>query len=376
MPEPRIVSIGRAVPEQRVTQRELHALSPFGPMPLIDRLFLESPIQSRAIALGPDWHARPRTLSETNGAWEAVAMQLAGRSLDEALTQAHLSPERLDCIGVTTVTGYTTPGLDLLLAKDHGLRADIARVHFNCIGCHAAVPLLRTVADHVAARPGTVAAAVAVEVCSACFAMDKDPQNLVAIALFADGAATAVVADTGEGPRLLAFGSLYDFEHIDKLGFGLTTGGFRIVLDPSIPVRIAANIERAVDALLAQAGLARDAVKLWCLHPGGSRILDATQQALSLSDADMRPSRRVLRNFGNMSSPSVMFVLAESDVRSAPQSGQLRCAGRVRTGPGNRGRARGLLTCAWGDNAVLGLLLSPPPRDEEFHESRRDPRRS
>jgi alkylresorcinol/alkylpyrone synthase len=321
MPDPRLLSIGRAVPATRHTQRELYAHNPWGHHPLIDRLFLDSPIHSRALALGPEWYAEPRTLSDTNAAWEAAARQLAGRSLEDALASAAVDRERLDCIGVTTVTGYATPGLDLLLARDHGLRDDLARVHFNCIGCHAAVPLLRVLSDHVARRPGTLGAAVAVEVCSACFASDPEPQNLVAIALFADGAATAIVGTEGEGPRLLDFGSVYDFEHIDKLGFGLTAEGFRIVLDPSIPDRIAANIERAVDALLTRSGVRRDQVALWALHPGGSRILDATQSELGLSDAAMTPSRRVLRGYGNMSSPSVLFVLAEALTHAPPEPG-------------------------------------------------------
>ena len=321
MSEPRIVAIGRSVPQQRYTQQQLYAHSPWERTPLLDRLFLDSPVQSRALFVPPEWYRTPRTLTDTNAAWREGALALGGESLLAALDVAGRAATDIDLIGVTSVTGYTTPGLDLLLARDHGLRDDVARLHFNCIGCHAAVPLLRAAADFVRVRPQAMAAAVAVEVCSACFAEDPDPQNLVALSLFADGAATAIVGTQGTGPMLVDFGSRYDFEHIDALGFELTTLGFRIVLDPSIPNHIAHAIEGAVLALLDRHGLTVEDVSSWCLHPGGSRILDAVQTALGLSDLQMRSSRRTLRAYGNMSSPSVLFVLAEELSSRLPPPG-------------------------------------------------------
>ena len=312
MPEPRIRSIGRAVPERSHTQVELVAHSPWERSPLLDKLIYESPIRTRSLYVPPEFFGRPRTLTETNDAWREGALALSGRALTDALAGAATTPAELDVIGVTTVTGYTTPGLDLLLAHRHGLRSDVHRLHFNNIGCHAAVPLLRVVADHVARRPGTVGVAVAVEVCSACFSTEPDPQNVVAVTLFADGAAGAVIATEGDGPVLVDFASGFDFAHIDALGFTLSSEGFRIVLDPSIPDRIAASVAEVVDGLLSRNGLTRADVGLWGLHPGGSRILDVAQQALGLTDAQMAPSRRVLRAYGNMSSPTILFVLAEA----------------------------------------------------------------
>jgi alkylresorcinol/alkylpyrone synthase len=312
MGEPRILSLGRAIPANRYAQSALHAKNPWQDSPLIDRLFLDSPVQTRALFVSPEWYDTPRTLTDTNHAWLEGAMLLGGQALTDALGGARCEPSSLDMLGVTTVTGYATPGLDLLLAREHGLRPNLARAHFNCIGCHAAIPLLRVAADHVRARPTEIAAAVAVEICSACFSRDPSPQNLVALALFADGAAAAVIGTGSEGPILVDFTSSYDFDHIDALGFGLTTSGFRITLDPSIPNIIAENIGGTVDRLLAQNGIRRSDVSTWCFHPGGSRILDAVQSNLHLDDRHMRPSRRVLANYGNMSSPSVLFALAEA----------------------------------------------------------------
>jgi alkylresorcinol/alkylpyrone synthase len=310
MHEPRILSLGRAVPPA-ATQLELYEHSPWERSPLTDRLVYESAIRTRSLFTPPEFYTRPRTLTETNSLWRQGALHLASEALQTSLRAAALSPQQLDAIGVTTVTGYTTPGLDLLLAHSHQMRPDLQRLHFNNIGCHAAIPLLRSMADHVARRPGSRAAAVAVEVCSACFSHEPDPQNIVAASLFADGAASAILSTEGEGPVLVDFASGFDFEYIESLGFELTTSGFRIVLDPQIPDRIAANIARVVDPLLSRHGLDRRAISRWGLHPGGARVLDAAQQALELPDEALLASRRVLRSYGNMSSPSILFVLGE-----------------------------------------------------------------
>lgn len=320
-PEPRIVAVGRAVAGAQFTQIELYEQSPFARSPLVERLVFESPILERALVVPPSYYRSARTLTDTNAAWKAGALALGGQALDDALALADVPPARLDVIGVTTVTGYCTPGLDLLLAQAHGLRSNVHRVHFNNIGCHAAVPLLRVIADHVARRPDAVGVALAVEVCSACFAADPDPQNVVASALFGDGAACVVIGTQGDGPVLVDFGSAFDFAHIDALGFGLTAEGFRIVLDPSIPDHIASEVVRVIDDLLLRNGLERRDVALWALHPGGSRILDAAQHALGLDPDALLPSRRVLRNHGNMSSPTVLFVLAEAMATRPPPPG-------------------------------------------------------
>lgn len=312
MPDVRIASIGRAVPARRIAQQTLLRHSPWPITPLLERLFLDAAVHTRGFHVPPEFHAQPRSLTETNAAWLDGALSLGGEALREATSRAGVRPDQVDLIAATTVTGYATPGLDLLLARQEGLRPDVRRAHFNCIGCHAALPLLQVAADHVRANPDDTAVALAVEVCSACFSQRDDPQNLVATSLFGDGAAAVVLRSDGEGPRVLGFGSRYDFEHMDALGFDLDSLGFRIILDPAIPKLIATHIEAAVDALLTRHGVPRDDVCLWALHPGGSAILDRAGTALGLSEHDLAPSRRVLRNHGNMSSPSVLFCLAEA----------------------------------------------------------------
>lgn len=315
MPEVFLRAIGRAVPAARYTQRELHARSPWPASPLVDRLFLDSAVASRGFFVPPDFflsRAGPPTLEEANAAWAEGARALGGQALDDALAAAELGPADVGFLGVTTVTGYATPGLDLWLARSRKLRPDLQRVHFNNVGCHAAIPLLRTAVDHVARRPGTLGVALAAEVCSACFAADPSAENVVALSLFADGAAAAVVSTEGRPGdfAVVDFATGHDYAHQDWLGFDLRAAGFRIVLHPEVPARIGLAVRGVVEGLLARHGLAVADVRGWALHPGGARVLDAAQQALELSDAALAPSREVLRDHGNMSSPSVLFALA------------------------------------------------------------------
>ena len=332
MPDVRLASIGRAVPAARYTQRQLYEHRPWPATPLLDRLFVDSPIQARSLFVPPQWYREPRTLTDTNRAWREGAQLLGGQALRDALRTAHVDAEAVDMLGVTTVTGYATPGLDLLLAHQEGLRNNIARAHFNCIGCHAAVPLMRVAANHAQAHPGSYTVALAVEICSACFQAETAADNLVALALFADGAAAAVLSTVAEGPRIVGFGSGYDYDHIDDLGFDLTTSGFRIVLDPSILATVGRAVGGVVEELLEAHGVRREQVSTWCFHPGGSRILDAVQRAMGLDDAAMLASRRVLRAYGNMSSPSVLFVLAEALRDQRPATGTYAVAAAF--GPG------------------------------------------
>ncbi len=318
---PRIVGLGLAQPDQRLTQQALYEHSPWGRTALLDKLFLDGPVHSRALVVPPSWWARKRTLTESNEAWRVGAEALGAAALRDALRGR--SAESIDLIAVTTVTGSATPGVDVLLAKSVGLRGSVARIHFNNVGCHAAIPLLRVAADHVRARPEQLAATVAVEVCSACFVADDDPENLVALSLFGDGAAATLVAMNGTGPELIDFETRSDFAASETLGFALTDAGFRIRLHSSVPTLVGAQLPVAVDRLLGRNGLSRADVNRWCIHPGGSRVLDVARDSLGLPEPAVTASRRVLRNYGNMSSPTVLFVLAESVEERAPKAGDV-----------------------------------------------------
>ncbi len=170
--------------------------------------------------------------------------------------------------------------------------------------------------EAVAFHPGRTALVLALELCSLHLQTDDSLENMVVSALFADGAAAALIGARAEGagfaprgPRLLDAATYCDYATFDHMAFHVTDHGFQMRLSAYVPDVLAANIEAFVDPLLARNGLGRDDVGFWGVHPGGSKILDYLQQRLGLGDGQMEYSRAVLRDYGNMSSPTILFVL-------------------------------------------------------------------
>jgi polyketide synthase Type III len=164
-----------------------------------------------------------------------------------------------------------------------------------------------------------------VEICSACHYFDHTLETVVGNAICADGAAAFLIS-TGSGkatlyPEVIDFGSFLDSAHLDKVGFEQRGGRLRIILAPSIRELATRLIGRAVDPLLQRHGLFRSDIRFWVLHPGGRKVIDNVQRKMGLTDEQLQFSRRVLRNYGNMSSPTVMFVLDEVVREGNPQPG-------------------------------------------------------
>ena len=260
-------------------------------VPEIDRIF----------DLSPD---------ELNRAFRSAAPQLAESALLPALRQAGLRPEQLDALLVCTCTGYLCPGVSSYVAEHLGLRPDTYLQDLVGLGCGAAIPTLRSVRNLLAAQPGATVACIAVEVCSAAFYLDDDPGVLISACLFSDGAA-ATVWRSEPGPsqlRATGFDTLHLPAERDKLRFELQNGKLRNLLDRTVP-EFASG---AVKTLWDRRG--DRPVSRVVSHSGGVDVLDAIGAALP--GYSLESSRTVLRDFGNMSSPSVLFALEES-LRSA-----------------------------------------------------------
>jgi predicted naringenin-chalcone synthase len=217
-----------------------------------------------------------------------------------------------------------------------GFRRDIQRTAIVGLGCAAALPGLQRACDFVLAHPSRTVLMLAVEICSACYFVDNTMDTVIGNAICADGAAAFVI--NGGSPRtrfqpaVLDFESFVDTEQIDKVGFQHSDGKLRVVLANVVHGLAGVMIERAVDALLDRNGLSRADIRFWIMHPGGRKVIDTVQKQLGCTDEQLRFSRNVLRNFGNMSSPTVMFV-AEEVVRSGdPQPGDLAIMAAL--GPG------------------------------------------
>jgi predicted naringenin-chalcone synthase len=193
------------------------------------------------------------------------------------------------------------------------------------LGCAGALPTLQRACDFVRAYPRRTALMLAVEICSACYFVDDSMDTKIGNAICADGAAAFLIADDSRenapGPAVVDFESCIRSEHIDKVGFEHREGKLRIILANSVRELAGPALEQALDSLLSRNQLTRADVRFWIVHPGGRKVIDNIQQHLGLTNEQLCASREVMRNFGNMSSPTVMFVLESVTRSGSPQPG-------------------------------------------------------
>jgi predicted naringenin-chalcone synthase len=335
MDPPAIQALATGVPPIRYGQMEIFdflARRQAGISPHARTIFRNAGVAFRHVCVDKSYYDVDRTTGERNERYLAEALPLGEATVRRCLDAAGCAPGEIDDFFVVSCTGYEIPGLDLRLAGRVGMRSDLRRTCVLGMGCYGAFPALLRAREAAAQRPGRVALVLSVELCSLHLQVDGDKEDLVASALFADGAAAAVIANgTDAGaqrlpprpprPRLIDSATHCDYRTFDHMAFHLTDHGFRMRLSSYVPDVLAANIGTFVDRLLGQNGLRREDVRFWGIHPGGSRILDYLQEQLGLSDPQMEHSRTVLRDYGNMSSPTILFVLDEIQRRGRPAPG-------------------------------------------------------
>lgn len=308
-----LLALACRVPARSYTQREVWeafsrsravaALRP-GSREFLRRILLgDSGISRRHLACADPERLAAMDGGALNAVFEHEAAALATRALRGALRRAGIHARQLDALLVCTCTGYLCPGLSSHVAEQAGLRADAELVDSAGQGCGAALPLLRQAAATLAAG-AALAACVAVEISSAAFYLDDDPGVLVSLCLFADGACAALWGGRGLAGQASVggFQSLHWPERREELRFVNSGGKLKNVLTPAVP----ATAAEAVHRLWQEAAPAPGTALL--VHPGGKKVLDAIESKLGLCAPE---SRRVLARHGNMSSPSILFVLAE-----------------------------------------------------------------
>ncbi len=270
---------------------------------------VEVPAPSRVFA-GQPMGAGPDTLYAR---FVKHAPVLASRAAKTALADAGLAPGEVDAVVVSTCTGYLCPGLTSYVSEALSLRPDALCLDLVGQGCGAALPNLRTADALIASRRCETVLSVCVEVCSAAFYLDNDLGVLVSACLFGDGAGAAVLTSRPrEGKRRIewkAANSLTDPAHRDLLRFEQVGGMLRNILTLPVPRLAAEHAEKVLGDFLAREGIARDAIGTWVMHAGGRKVLDELRAGIGLSADDVRWSSAVLREYGNLSSPFVLFVL-------------------------------------------------------------------
>jgi predicted naringenin-chalcone synthase len=237
------------------------------------------------------------------------AVPLGRDALRACLDDAKLGPPEVGSLTVATCTGYATPGLDVLLARELGLGDEVHRLHIGHMGCYAALPAMATLADAAIARDRT-GLLLCLELCSL-HVQDpgRDVDQIVAHSLFSDAAAAVAVRPGGAGLQVVDVVARTDADSAPLMTWDITDHGFRMGLAREIPEVLERHAGPLVGTLLDRHGLSPARIDGWAIHPGGPRILEAVAAPLDLDEDDLEPSRSVLRDFGNCSSPTVLLVL-------------------------------------------------------------------
>jgi predicted naringenin-chalcone synthase len=338
LPPVSIVALGTALPPRRITQSDAlawgleHVPMKPGTQDLFRRVLGDDAIATRHFAVDDLAEFLETDHEVILARFERWATALSATSLSRALEAAHLEAHAVDFLAATTCTGYLCPGLTSYITERAGLRSDVRRVDLVGMGCGAALPALEQACHFLAAHPDGTAAVVSTEICTAAILLGDAPDLVISNAIFGDGSAAAVLrrADRASGapatsqrPRFLGFRSLTLPEWRESLRFRTEGGHLRNVLSRSVPVRAGTACRRLVLELLAEHGVEREAVAHWAMHAGGRLILDAVERALELPATALEAARAVLRDVGNLSSPTVLFVLDEEQRRWPPRAGDL-----------------------------------------------------
>lgn len=246
-----------------------------------------------------------------NDMYAEHAPPLAVTSAKEALNAAGIPASAVTHIVTVSCTGFVAPGLDFALIQGLGLRPTVLRTHVGFMGCHGALNGLRVANAFALADPSAVILLVAVELCSLHFHFGDEPEKVVANALFADGAA-AVVGTFGEGPwRVASTGSCLIPNSSDAMTWTIGDHGFEMTLAKQVPKKITESLGPWMQEWLGQNGLTIADIGSWAVHPGGPKIIDAVETALGLSPEATSLSRQIFTEYGNMSSPTVLFIVNE-----------------------------------------------------------------
>jgi alkylresorcinol/alkylpyrone synthase len=322
-----LLSLATAVPPHVIEQSDAKILARDafgGKKALFDRLagvFDNAGIAKRHLVAPPNWYAASHGWQDRNAVYLEAADSLFVEAARAAIEKADLRPEQIDGVVTVSTTGIATPSLDARASDKVGFRSDIRRVPIFGLGCAGGVNGLSVAARLAAAEPASNWLFVTVETCSISIRLDSDdPAAVVATALFGDGAAAAVVT-SGEHSlaRIIDSAEKLWPDTLRIMGWDVEDPGLAVVFDRAIPPFVEAGLAQAVDEICASMGVDRKHIDRFCCHPGGVKVIDAIETALDLNQGELNLEREVLRDYGNMSAPTVLFVLERLLERGLPE---------------------------------------------------------
>jgi len=296
----------------------------------LESVYTNAQIDTRYACQPLEWFDAPAGIAAKTRAYEEHATRLAQQAAERALADAGMGAEDIDSIVFVSSTGIATPSIEARLMNEMPFRPDILRLPVFGLGCAGGVIGLSRAAQMAAAMPGSRCLLIVVELCTLAFRYDRlTKSNLVATALFGDGAASAVVSNgpgRGDAERapigaLGAGGEHLWRDTLNVMGWDIDDQGFDVIFHRDIPQIVAGAFDEAMAIFLERAGVARGDIDRPCCHPGGVKVLDALEDVFARERGGLDAERAVLRRYGNMSAPTALFVLDE--LRRRGQGGQL-----------------------------------------------------
>ncbi len=251
------------------------------------------------------------TTAQRMAIYTKEAGPLALQAAQQTLGAANLSGGRVTHLVTVSCTGFQAPGIDVLLIRELALSPGVERTHVGFMGCHGALNGLRVAKAISQANPEAVVLLVAVELCSLHYYYGAEPSKVIANALFADGAAAMLVSQQMPGLPLSASGSQLLANSEREMGWVIGDHGFGMTMTKQIPRLIEKHLHAWVESWLRKSGLGIEQIAHWTVHPGGPKILEAVQTSLALPQIALADSWQVLADHGNMSSPTVFFILKQ-----------------------------------------------------------------
>ena len=312
---PRLLAVATAVPPYPLDQNDVieRVKLLFGRSPDLDRLlpvFLNTGIHRRYSCVPIEWYDRAHGWPERNRIYLDSALDLLEAATQQVLCRTGRHKDDIDSIVVVSTTGIATPSLDALLIERMGLRSTVQRLPIFGLGCAGGVLGLARAASQAAVAPGKTVLFLVVELCALSFRRDDwSKSNIVATALFGDGAAAALLSTEAGGPAVVAAGEYTWPGSLDVMGWEVADDGLRAIFSRDIPKLVTTQLQEAASEFLARHGLAIDDIDRFICHPGGAKVLTALEHAFRLGEGALVEARAVLRDYGNMSATTVMFVL-------------------------------------------------------------------
>jgi alkylresorcinol/alkylpyrone synthase len=316
MTVPRLAAVATAVPPHVIRQADVVEWT----TRIFDRkrseierlmpVYANAGIDTRHSCVPIDWYAQEHSWAERNAVYVENAVRLLAKAATRCLEQAGRGFADIDALVAVSTTGISTPSLDALLLERLPFRRDVMRLPVFGLGCAGGVLGMARAASLARAQPGSRVLFLVVELCALTFRKnDQSKSNIIATALFGDGAAAALLESEADGPSVGAWGEYTWPDSLDVMGWHITDDGLGVLFSRDIPTLVRTQFRDAADGFLRTRGLGVRDIDAFVCHPGGAKVISALEEAFGVPEGTLDEARTVLRQYGNMSAATVLFVL-------------------------------------------------------------------